>query len=291
MPAKIMGHNWEEPHQLCPHIHNAFEITGDYVRSVNRVIRPDWVLDYEISTYGFVRVGSRRTPWRPRLPRTAHLYPPRTPYWEDTRKETGQRHSTWISFDGGAAAGLERFVGRESPYARFLDPTGELGEILRQAALVAHRSGAHGFWRAQALLCRAIDCLHRAVRGADDHFLLGQPGANAGPPALVRAVEAFLKEHVAEKVTLDRIARHVHASVSSLSHRYREAAGETPIQALARLRISYAKPLLLQGQSLDVIADQLGFSDAFHLSKTFKRVEGVSPSRFRDRLRRPAGQP
>jgi transcriptional regulator GlxA family with amidase domain len=35
--------------------------------------------------------------------------------------------------------------------------------------------------------------------------------------------------------------------------------------------------LLLRGIPLHTIAEELGFSDAFHLSKTFKQVLGLAP--------------
>ena len=55
---------------------------------------------------------------------------------------------------------------------------------------------------------------------------------------------------------------------------------------LINLRIDHAKHLLLRGVPLKQIAQEAGFSDAFHLSKTFKHVEGISPRGF---LHRAAG--
>ena len=49
---------------------------------------------------------------------------------------------------------------------------------------------------------------------------------------------------------------------------------------MIELRIGLAKNLLLRGQRLKNIAQQTGFSDEYHLSKTFKRVEGKSPKQF-----------
>ena len=90
----------------------------------------------------------------------------------------------------------------------------------------------------------------------------------------------YLKAHLAERVTLQGIARNAHVSVSTLSHRYRKETGETPITTLMRLRIDHAKVLLQRRLPLKIIADRLGFSDAYHLSKAFKRVTGVSPRGF-----------
>jgi len=81
-------------------------------------------------------------------------------------------------------------------------------------------------------------------------------------------------------VRLADLARALHLSPSSLSHRYRTAAGESPMQSLKRLRILRAKVLLLKGHSLADVAEQLGFYDQVHLSVTFKKSEGVSPRAF-----------
>jgi len=69
-------------------------------------------------------------------------------------------------------------------------------------------------------------------------------------------------------------------SVSALAHRYRAATGETPMTTVKRARLDLAKGLLAKGYRLKEIASQVGFADEFHLSKTFKQVEGVSPRAY-----------
>jgi AraC-like DNA-binding protein len=56
--------------------------------------------------------------------------------------------------------------------------------------------------------------------------------------------------------------------------------GESPMMTLTRMRIHLAKTLLLQGHRLKLVADQTGFWDQYHLSKTFKQHEGISPREF-----------
>ena len=41
------------------------------------------------------------------------------------------------------------------------------------------------------------------------------------------------------------------------------------------------------GRKLQDIAEELGFTDAFHFSKTFKRLSGKSPREFRDSRKDP----
>jgi AraC-like DNA-binding protein len=93
-------------------------------------------------------------------------------------------------------------------------------------------------------------------------------------------VDDYLREHSAERLTLAGIARHLHVSPSTLSHRYRQEAGRSPMKRLIEIRIGMAKGLLFRGYPLKTIAEQTGFSDMYHLSKTFKRQEGVSPRAF-----------
>jgi transcriptional regulator GlxA family with amidase domain len=52
---------------------------------------------------------------------------------------------------------------------------------------------------------------------------------------------------------------------------------------LSRVRIELVKRLLVRSAvKLDVIAGQLGFTDAAHLSRVFRLRTGESPGRFRD---------
>lgn len=90
----------------------------------------------------------------------------------------------------------------------------------------------------------------------------------------------FLRQNSARAVKLEEIASYIHMSASSLSHRYHAETGETPMKTLARIRVNLAKSFLMKGYSLKAIAEQLGFNDAFHLSKSFKRIEGTPPRRF-----------
>jgi AraC-like DNA-binding protein len=89
-----------------------------------------------------------------------------------------------------------------------------------------------------------------------------------------------MKSHLSERLTLRRLAREAHVAVSTLSHAYRSQTGEPPMATLMRYRIDAAKGLLLKGYRLKAIAEQTAFSDAFHLSKAFKKLEGRSPRAF-----------
>ncbi len=279
MSQQVIGHTWQRRHRIAPSLINATGVSGPAPRVFHGGRQTAWVLDYEFISFGRYRIRDASAHWHNREPRTAHLYPPRTIYWEDTRRVTGERNSAWLLFAGGAAIGAARLV-RSRGYARFLDPDERLGRIIRRTAEIGQQSGETGFWEAQALLCEAIHLILAATPVQEATYLI--PDERAMAPALPfsEEVDTFLKTHLSEKVSLNDIARHLHISTSFLSHRYKTATGRSPMTALTNLRLGHAKTLLLKGYPLKAIAAQLGFVDAFHLSKTFKRMEGTPPSEF-----------
>ncbi|MCX6991667.1 MAG: AraC family transcriptional regulator [Kiritimatiellaeota bacterium] len=248
---------------------------------------PYWVLDYSLSDLGLFKVGRRTAPWLRHPAGEALLYPPHTPYWEDMRAVKPPIRNVWLMFRGGSGAGLDTLVRRAAGYARFVDPEGRLGRLIEKAAEVGQREEDDGFWKAMELLCEALDLLRHSVLIEVDTYRI--PAAfSPETPTLATAVTAFLRERMAQRLSLAAIAEHLHVSVSTLSHRYRAETGEAPIATLIRLRIQQARNLMMKGQRLKTIAAALGFSDVYHLSKMFKRVEGNSPRQFVKALNAPA---
>lgn len=277
MQSCIKGHRWNPDSEVIPRLILAQETIGAHVHSYNKIISSHWVLDYEFLSYGRYRARNAQRPWKPRTPRTAHLYPPNFQYWEDTRKESGYRHSAWICFSGAEKAGLEQLPHPHAGYARILDHNGRIGFLIRGIAHIGQQRGERGFWEAQSILCHLIDILLSAEPAGDESYLAQD---EAAPPTFADKVNQYLRSNLSEKITLKDIAEHLHVSASTLSHKYRGETGETPMETLSRLRINHARSLYLKGMPLKSIAARLGYSDEFHLSKSFKRIEGVSPKKY-----------
>ncbi len=99
---------------------------------------------------------------------------------------------------------------------------------------------------------------------------------------MVDKAQRFMRHNLGQPIGVADVAAYVGLSVSGFAHRYRREAGESPMVVLRRLRIETAKMHLMRNRlSIEEIADQTGFSDAFHLSRTFKHFVGISPSQFR----------
>ena len=66
---------------------------------------------------------------------------------------------------------------------------------------------------------------------------------------------------------------------------FRNAVGTSPNQHLLQRRVEHAKGLLRDGTlSLAEIAATVGFGDQSQFTRTFSRVAGISPGRYRARL-------
>jgi AraC-like DNA-binding protein len=281
-----MSRTWAPRREPQPLLVCASYWERDAAPGAHRCRNPLWVLDYSVSDCGRTRVG-RRAAWRRRPGGIAHLYPPRTVYWEDFAPNAAICSAYCIfQADPAADAALRALLPAGEAYLRCADPAGELPPLLREAA-AAGAGRETGFWRAQGVLLRLLARLGAARHvGAEDHRL--GPARPEAASDFVRRVHALFEERLAEKVTLADLARALCVSPSALSHRYAQETGRPPISALIDRRIERAKALLLRGLGLEAVAAQTGFHDAFHLSKTFKKRTGQTPTAFCESVRRPA---
>lgn len=91
------------------------------------------------------------------------------------------------------------------------------------------------------------------------------------------------------RVEVAELARKCHFDRAYFSTLFAQVFHAPPSRYIMSRRIELAKGMLRRGdEKLEVVARELGFNDAFHFSKTFKRLTGESPSQFRQSGRPPA---
>ena len=82
--------------------------------------------------------------------------------------------------------------------------------------------------------------------------------------------------------TLQTLARTAHMSAEHLRRVCRRELGRTPMHQVASIRMITARRLLEStDDKLDVIAEQVGYANAFVFSRAFKRLTGMSPAEYR----------
>ncbi len=86
-------------------------------------------------------------------------------------------------------------------------------------------------------------------------------------------------ERIEEGWTLSALAKDLKLSPSRLRHLFRARSGITPQQLRGWFRMHSVSAQLAQGRTLTQAAHQAGFVDSAHLSRSFKRLFGLPPSR------------
>ncbi len=141
-------------------------------------------------------------------------------------------------------------------------------------------------------LVRSAEPGAREEAGAIGHLLLAQlqalPGAGkqASPGAgVVAAAERLLADNIEDPVSIPTLARQLGVSYSYFRREFKARTGLSPKRYLQRMRLERARRLLGSTvQSLEQIAERVGFSSAFHLSAEFKREFGLPPRDWRRQL-------
>lgn len=134
---------------------------------------------------------------------------------------------------------------------------------------------------------RIIDSMEKPGSHRDQSLL----PRSAKPRAVLEALAAYIHAHCAETLRLDVLADMAGLSVSRFATVFRSQFGKPPHRYLTETRIECAKALLAQGSSVAAAASAAGFYDQSHLARHFKRVVGLTPEQFRDRMRDGDPQP
>ena len=101
-------------------------------------------------------------------------------------------------------------------------------------------------------------------------------------PQVIKAIK-YMNKHYNEDINLDSIAEFVHTSKYYFCRLFNSTTGATVIQYLNNIRLTKVHSLLIDtNYTIEGIAQQTGFSSAINLTRTFKKVYGVSPRTFRN---------
>lgn len=98
----------------------------------------------------------------------------------------------------------------------------------------------------------------------------------------VDAIISYIESHFQEDISLSTLSNLANTSGTYLNKLFKMSTGTTPINYLINMRILKSKGYLESGFSVSDAAIMSGFTDIYHFSNTFKRIEGISPSTYRN---------
>lgn len=95
-------------------------------------------------------------------------------------------------------------------------------------------------------------------------------------------IKNYLDEHYTERIVLDDLAERYYINKYYLTKIFKETYGSTINGYIIAKRITRAKQLLrFTDMTVDEIGNAVGMGDANYFSRTFRKVEGISPSEYR----------
>ena len=118
-------------------------------------------------------------------------------------------------------------------------------------------------------------------------YWLSDPPANVPDwHGFFTIVTQYIQNHHPEKITLEELARLVRLSVSAFSRLFEKTLGITPGKYITRVRVAAACRLLEKtDKTLSEVANETGFYDLSHLTKSFRDSYDMTPGEYRRRHR------
>ena len=128
-----------------------------------------------------------------------------------------------------------------------------------------------------------LDALSPPGEGAEEE---SAEGGEAGS-FIVNAALEYMRSHCAEHISLADVADHVYVSQWHLSKLINRHTGQSFFDLIGGMRIDRAKVLLADpAMRVHAVAEEVGYNDVAHFSKSFKRIVGKTPGEYRASLTR-----
>ncbi|WNR44042.1 helix-turn-helix domain-containing protein [Paenibacillus roseipurpureus] len=111
-------------------------------------------------------------------------------------------------------------------------------------------------------------------------------GAGSLDPLMNQAAANIEVQAFGDNLSLQYIADLLGISSSQLTRRFQAAYGLSPIRYATKIRLTKARSLLAEtSDTLEDIAEQCGFQNAFYFSRVFSQHMQISPSAYRRTFR------
>ncbi|ADU27864.1 AraC family transcriptional regulator [Ethanoligenens harbinense] len=99
----------------------------------------------------------------------------------------------------------------------------------------------------------------------------------------LQPIKCYLDEHYMETIHLEDLANRFFINKFYLARIFKEAYAVSINRYITQIRITHAKQLLrFSNHSIDETGAQCGLYDPNYFSRVFKKIEGVSPSQYRE---------
>ena len=105
---------------------------------------------------------------------------------------------------------------------------------------------------------------------------------NTRTASFIKNITTYIEEHYKEKITLEMLADYENISVFHLSHLFKQATGQTPIEYINQYRLIMSADMLKSSDySIMQIAFECGYNNVSYFNRAFKARYGITPKEYR----------
>lgn len=134
----------------------------------------------------------------------------------------------------------------------------------------------------EEILIEMMRTILRQEASAEGHTDLETAAQNY----LARQVTSYIRTHLGDALSVERIAARFHYSRNRMGNLYKAATGLSLGRAIALERIARAKELLAENEkTVTEISAELGYSSPQYFSRKFAQEVGCPPSQYAETLR------
>jgi len=117
-------------------------------------------------------------------------------------------------------------------------------------------------------------------RGKDSHIeIIDSPYIPIVNNAII-----YIQKHLFEPIRINAISQSLGVSSSVLYKAFVNVLSIPPATYIHQQKIHHAQKRLMMGKSVTEISQELGYSSAYHLSKAFKNMTGMSPREYKKKM-------
>lgn len=118
------------------------------------------------------------------------------------------------------------------------------------------------------------------------HYLKQEYGTSEGAldyrKSVLEAAKAYINQNLQKDLSLDTVATYMHFNAKYFSRLFKELSGMTLSEYIVQLRIEKAAALLVSTEdSVELIAETVGYRSASYLSRKFHDYFGCTPREYR----------
>ena len=99
----------------------------------------------------------------------------------------------------------------------------------------------------------------------------------------VEQVQRYITEHIAEELSVEKLAKMVYLSQNHLTRSFKKKYGKTIVEYISDCRLNLAEELLKNTNlTVTMVSAKVGYPNYAYFTKQFKKHSGHSPRTFRE---------